>query len=200
MGQKTFQKEHNTLCALSSIWNNPFSFFRKSNLAICKTNSSSLGFTLIELITSVAVLAIIATISIVALDPFTQFQKANDARIKSDLSQIEKSLEQYYEDNGKYPDTTASYKIDSVGAEIDWGTAWQPYMNILPKDPRSNRTYVYYTPDGQSYYLYANLNREDDAALCNLGSVCDSLSQFGIAENSCGAVCNFGVSSQNVSP
>ena len=169
-------------------------------MAVRKTNSSILGFTLIELITSVAVLAVIATISIVALNPFAQFQKANDARIKSDLSQIEKALEQYYEDNGKYPDATAAYKIDSLGTEIDWGTAWQPYMNILPKDPRSDKTYIYYSPDGQSYYIYANLNRDEDSALCNLGSACDSLSQFGITSNACGAVCNFGVSSQNVSP
>ncbi|HZJ18448.1 MAG TPA: type II secretion system protein GspG [Patescibacteria group bacterium] len=170
-------------------------------MAVRKTNSSILGFTLIELITSVAVLAIIATISVVALDPFTQFQKAGDARIKSDLSQIEKSFELYYEDNGKYPDATASYKINSLGGEIDWGTAWQPYMNILPKDPRSNRNYVYYSPsDGQSYYIYANLNREEDTALCNSdGSACSSLSQNGVTED-CGAVCNFGVSSQNVSP
>lgn len=168
-------------------------------MAIRKTSSSVLGFTLIELITSVAVLAIIATISIVTLDPFTQFQKANDARIKSDLSQIEKALEQYYEDNGKYPDATASYKIDSLGTEIDWGTAWQPYMNILPKDPRSDRNYVYYTPDGQSYYIYANLERDGDSALCNSGLACDPLSQLG-AGSACGAVCNFGVSSQNVSP
>ncbi|MFH1187172.1 MAG: type II secretion system protein GspG [Candidatus Levyibacteriota bacterium] len=170
-------------------------------MAIRKTSFSVLGFTLVELVTSIAILAILATISIAVLDPITQFHKANDARIKSDLSQIEKSLEQYYEDNSKYPDATANYKIDSLGTEIDWGTAWQPYMNILPKDPRSpNQVYVYYSPDGQSYYIYANLNRAEDKSLCNLGLACESLSQFGIAGNSCGTVCNFGVSSQNVSP
>lgn len=164
-----------------------------------KINKSK-GFTLIELIIVAAIIALVATATMAVLNPFTQFQKARDARIKSDLAQIQKSLESYYQDKGGYPSSTAAYKILD-GVTINWGSSWQPYMNVLPKDATSGHTYVYYSLGGQSYYIYANLNRgAADLQACNKGAACTSLSGNGISSVACGGTCNFGVSSPNVSP
>lgn len=168
-----------------------------------KSNKSGAGFTLIELIIVTAIIALIATASIAVLNPFSQFQKARDSRIKSDLSQIQKALETYYEDNGKYSANASScaYGISGNNSDgndcIEWGKSWQPYMNIVPQDSTSSHTYVYYSPNGQTYYLYANLGRgAADPQVCNDGNVCINVPSGA----SCGGSCNFGVSSPNVSP
>jgi general secretion pathway protein G len=170
--------------------------------------SKSFGFTLIELITVIAVLSILATLGIAALDPFAQYQKSTDARKKSDLAQIQRALEVYYGDASRYPENPAigNYRIksnDVDGTTIDWGSPWQPYMNILPKSPDST-TYVYYVDEasgGQSYYLYANLGRgAKDPQACNSGSACQSMSTNGVPDTACGEICNYGISSSNVSP
>lgn len=170
----------------------------------------SFGFTLIELIVVIGVMAIISTIGLAALDPMTQFQKSSDARKKSDLAQIQKALEIYYEDSGMYPEYVVGFKIrnnDSNQSTVEWGTSWQPYMNVLPKSPDSTN-YIYYSPaGGQSYYLYASLSRGDkDQQACNDGLTCQSIIDLDgvIPENACdpggAGLCNYGVSSANVSP
>ena len=163
----------------------------------------SSGFTLIELITVVGVISILAVIGITALDPMSQFQKSSDARKKSDLSQIQKALETFYQDAGRYPENPGigDYRIksnDASGTTIDWGAPWQPYMNLLPKSPDSS-SYVYYvSDDGQAFYLYASLGRGGkDAQACHTdGSKCDNAPD----DANCGGICNYGATSSNVNP
>jgi hypothetical protein len=84
---------------------------------------------------------------------------------------------------------------------VDWGKAWQPYMNLLPKDPKTGKNYVYYST-GQSYYLYASLDRgSKDPQICqnlNGNGECPNVP----AANLCGTgvKCNYGVTTPNVSP
>lgn len=160
------------------------------------------GFTLIELTIVIAIIGVMAAGIISIVNPLAQLQKANDAERKSDLSQIQKALETFYQDNGKYPDTI-SFKIKNTnnGNAAEWGTdQWAPYMKVLPKDPSSVKNYIYYsTVDGQTYYLYASLDRgAGDAQACNGGNVCTNLP----SGSSCGTgvICNYGVSTPNVSP
>lgn len=177
------------------------------------------GFTLIELIVVIGVIAILSAMIIAILNPLEQFAKARDSQRKSDLSQIQKALEQYYQDTGSYPNPNASYEIIGINSGvITWGTSntanW-PYMNVMPKDPENNRSYVYYST-GQSYWLYTALERgKQDPQACNNGNAC---SEFGTppaanppsnpvfpSSSSCGngdpsVVCNYGVSSPNTSP
>ena len=172
------------------------------------SNNLQKGFTLIELIVVIGIISILAVGALAALNPFAQFQKANDVRRKSDFSQIQKALETYYQDQGHYPPNATQCTYEILGNNgggndcIEWGQSWQPYMNVIPSDPTTGNKYVYYvTSDGQSYYLYANLNRgAQDPQACNSGNACNSLSSNGIPANSCGGKCNFGVSSPNVSP
>lgn len=157
-----------------------------------KTRNSIKGFTLIELLVVITVVSLL-TISLLAiLNPFAQIQKANDTRRKADLSQIQKALESYYQDNGSYPAEGAGNTISGVA----WGTNWGVYMNVLPKDPNLSNKYIYVRPDGQKYYLYANLERgSKDPQVCNGGAKCANA-----PVTTCGGVCNYGVSSADVSP
>jgi prepilin-type N-terminal cleavage/methylation domain-containing protein len=156
------------------------------------------GFTLVELIVAIGILGILAIAAIVALNPYAQLQKANDARRKSDLAQIQRVLESYYQDNNKYPIATAApYQIPGVS----WGSSWQPYINVLPKDPISSKHYVYYST-GESYYIYASLDRgNSDPKTCS-GNLCSAPTNSGIdMRAACGSGnCDFGVSSPDVTP
>ena len=150
------------------------------------------------------------------IDPLGQIQKANDARRKSDLEQLQRTLETYYNDNGKYPANSITgnygtlpscspnnYRILPTSSTCyEWGTVWTPYKTTLPKDPKSSQNYVYYST-GQSYWIYASLEKSGDPQLCS-GLECPSITTNGITANSCGPSsskpCNYGVSSPNVSP
>ena len=153
------------------------------------------GFTLIELIVVIGILGILAVAALVVLNPLAQFQKADDARRKSDLAQIQRGLELYYQDHNQYPAyTTDTYQISGVV----WGSNWSPYMSVLPSDPIPTNHYVYYvSTDGQSYYLYTSLDRPSSSDLCKGVSPvpCGSTTACGS-----GNTCNYGVSSSNVSP
>src|ERR1035437_4099438 len=97
-------------------------------------------FTLIELIISIGILGILAVAALLALNPFAQFQKANDLRRKSDLAQVQRALETYYQDNKSYPASTScnnvNFQIQAVdGSCVAWGSSWSKYMNLVPKDP-----------------------------------------------------------------
>lgn len=157
------------------------------------------GFTLIELIVVMGVLAIFSSFLVATLNPMEQFKKTSDSQRKNDLVQIQRALEVYYQDFGKYPDST-DYKIVYNSSTLGWGSAWAPYMNFLPKDPSASRSYIYVvSPNGQSYWIYASLERGGkDPQACNSdGSACSNV-PGGVT---CGSgICNYGVSSPNVSP
>jgi general secretion pathway protein G len=169
------------------------------------------GFTLIEMLVVIGILGIIATVLFATINPVAQLQKANDAHRKSDLESLQRALELYYQDNGCYPHAVSNEITINDGANctngtaVAWGTSWQvngqTYMSKLPKDPISSNNYVYYST-GQSYYLYANLQRgANDPNACNKGNACASLSGGGFpAATACGGTCNYGVTSTNVSP
>lgn len=162
------------------------------------------GFTLIEMIVVVGILAILILVVIATMNPLDQIYKANDARRKSDLAQIQRALEAYYQDQGRYPVATSN-KING----IDWGEQWSPYMNTIPADPVSPKRYYKYTVDdtvdgtGQAYRLYANLERGGkDPQACTGGVACSNVPAGVYCGGSEGAYldCNFGVSSPNTSP
>lgn len=160
-----------------------------------------------------AVLGVMASAILYIIDPVGQFQKANDVKRKSDLEQLQRTLEVYYNDNGKYPDYSVApdplYRIKPPTGYIEWGSTWTAYNTTLPKDPTlSARNYVYYaSADGQSYRIYANLEKSGDPQLCSpldANGECSGIAANTITANSCGSSpgkpCNYGASSPNVSP
>lgn len=165
------------------------------------------GFTLIEILIVIAILGIIGTVMIGLLNPIDQIRKSNDAKRKVALEQIQRALELYYQDRGQYPPSSSNFKIFVNPTTYNWGSAWTPYINVLPADPNPTKTFIYYSPaasNGQTYYLYANLERgAKDPQACNGGSACTSITSGGAGAptaTACGATCNYGISSPNVSP
>lgn len=165
------------------------------------------GFTLIELLVVMGVLGVLIGNAVFTLNPLEQLQKSRDAQRKNDLAQIQRALETFYNDYGRYPENTSEYKIDKDAtagvSEVNWGDSWVPYITTLPKDPTSGRQYVY-SSDSQTYRLYASLERggKDSNACKPDGAVCDNAPPT--ATFPCGSkaneVCNYGVSSPNASP
>jgi len=164
------------------------------------------GFTLIELLIVIGVIGILVTGVFVYVDPLAQLQKAHDARRKSDLAQIQRALEQFYkDDNGKYPanPVDGDYRIQGLDGQVaDWGAPFLPYMAVLPKDSKDGKKYIYISGNnGQSYRLYASLERggSDPQACKPDGSICSGVPS-GVRCGTAADICNYGVSSPNVSP
>lgn len=186
-------KRQNSLWSIFGIRRNNSFLFGRQN-----------GFTLVELLIVIGVLSIIVSAVLLILNPFTQVQKGNDARRKSDLSQIQKALETYYQDSGRYPahSSTPAYRIIRLdGSTANWGESFSPYMTTLPKDPKGNYKYTYFaSSNGQSFWLYASLERPSDPQTCGGGNPCASLTSNGVPDSSCGGICNYAITSPNVSP
>ena len=58
------------------------------------------GFTLIELILVIGIIGVLVSATLIFIDPKAQLDKSRDGRRKSDLAQIVKAIEEFYQDNG----------------------------------------------------------------------------------------------------
>ncbi len=108
-----------------------------------KTKQQSQGFTIVELLIVIVVIAILAAITVVAYNGIQQ--RARDAQRQSDIVTIKKALELYYTANNRYPAGSGSTSINgawSTTADASWAnlqTTLQPYISSLPKDPISKQ-------------------------------------------------------------
>ncbi|MBI2030996.1 MAG: type II secretion system protein GspG [Candidatus Levybacteria bacterium] len=165
------------------------------------------GFSFVEYIIILFFSSVFVFLLIYILNPIDQIQILRDNIRKADLGKLQIALEKYYKENRKYPSSSVgpNYKIIRPDATVaDWGQRWQlPYMGTLPKDPVYPRqTYIYYAAsDGQSFYIYASLERGSQSSkTCNLEGPCLSLMKNKIPFDACGGICNYAVTSPNVSP
>lgn len=157
------------------------------------------GFTLVELLVVIAVIGTLAAGLVVIINPAGMLSKARDAERKSDLTQLQRALEAYYDDYNEYPQSGSEYVI----GDVSWGGDWSPYMTRLPQDPVSDQRYVYYST-GQIYRLYAHLETANDPQGCNINTEginieCSNASGF-MCGNDELHICTYGVSSPNTSP
>ena len=73
----------------------------------------SLGFTLVELLIVIALLGVIATIVIAAINPIEQANRAHDAQFRADGGQLLSAIERYFAAKSVFPWVAGSYAVDN---------------------------------------------------------------------------------------
>jgi len=63
----------------------------------------NMGFTLVELLIVITLIAILAVAIVATLNPIEQINRARDARYKNDASELLSAIERYYTSTGEYP-------------------------------------------------------------------------------------------------
>jgi prepilin-type N-terminal cleavage/methylation domain-containing protein len=141
---------------------------------------SGRGFTLVEMLITMAIVSILSTTSVIGYR--AQIQKADDGARKKELVKIKTALEDYYSSNNCYP-----------AALPACGQGLEPYLPQMPCEP-DGKTSFRYTPQEdttcpQYYRLYTKLGNTSDPVISQAG--CTS---------GCGpdSAYNWGVSSDNV--
>jgi general secretion pathway protein G len=86
--------------------------------------SKSNGFTLVELMVVLAVIALL--LSVVVPDYMGKMRRAEEAVLQQDLALIRDSLDKHYADTGKYPAS-----LEDLVAKH--------YLRAIPKDPFTQR-------------------------------------------------------------
>lgn len=111
--------------------------------------ASRSGFTLIELLLVIGIIAILASIVIVAINPTKQLGDARNAQRRSDVNTILGAVYQYYVDTNAMPTgiTTAAKGICLTGAASCEGgvdltalTTNGKYLVRIPYDPQAVTT------------------------------------------------------------
>lgn len=120
-----------------------------------KPNSIS-GFTLVELIVVVGVIAILISITLVAVNPGRQFANARDSQRRSDLYSITNALYQYAtENNGNLPEDFPETEtcIGTGTTCYDLTPILIPtYITNIPLDPSNGNS----TNTGYNIFLNAS--------------------------------------------
>jgi type IV pilus assembly protein PilA len=125
-----------------------------SNTNLLCQKKSLTGFTLLEILLVVGIIAILAGIVIVALNPTKQFAAVRNTQRKANLSELNKALYQYYIDNSRYPTsvpTTNLGEICNTGATstghsisctgyVDLSALVPTYLVAIPTDPQASGT------------------------------------------------------------
>jgi general secretion pathway protein G len=90
------------------------------------------GFSLLELLVSATIIAVLTTIGIVSYSSVNK--RSRDVKRKSDIEQIRSALEMYRSDNGQYPNPSLDVLVTGGYMPVvptDSDTSSYPYESIL---------------------------------------------------------------------
>lgn len=91
------------------------------------------GFTLVELLITMSIVIILATVAIGALNPIALIDRGRDATRKKDLNRIRTAMEEYYSDKGYYPGADL---VNQMNNKANCGkNIFQPWLAKWPCDP-----------------------------------------------------------------
>jgi prepilin-type N-terminal cleavage/methylation domain-containing protein len=125
------------------------------------------GFTLLELLVVISIIGLLASVVLASMGDVRG--KARDARRKEELRQISLAIEMYYAKYENYP-RTPGWCTQISNPANNWGpdfqndiSEWLPSVPLDPKYHDTYQDYFYRNIGDQSYYLYAELEEEDNA-------------------------------------
>ena len=116
-------------------------------MARIKFNNKS-GFTLLELMVVVVIVAILSTVAFVSYEKAKV--KSRDTQRKMDLAKVSLALTGYFADNKVY--TTAANFAD---VSTVWVSTLGIYLPSIPTDPSTTFQYKYKSDNGAQYKIYA---------------------------------------------
>ena len=110
--------------------------------------STSRAFTLLEILLVVGIIAILAGIVIIAINPAKQLADTRNAERRSDIRELNSAMQQYYIDNGRFPTSTPTTLTEicdtgataypsgvSCGSLVDLPILVPTYIPAIPVDP-----------------------------------------------------------------
>lgn len=121
---------------------------------ITKLNKSlKRGFTLLEILLVVGIIAVLAGIVIIAINPAKQLATVRNTERRSDLKQINNAMQQYYIDNASYPaaipsslteicntgilaSSSVTVNNTSCGSLVNLSRLVPLYITAIPVDPQ----------------------------------------------------------------
>lgn len=150
-------------------------------------NKKLKGFTLVELLLVIGIIATLAVVAFVALDPAKRFADARDARRVSDVESILSAVHQYVIDNkGSFPPALAVNAEQTIGTGgsgcsnsnggcstqaddcVNLSSDLERYLKTIPFDP--NEGY-----EGNTFYtILLDSNGIVTVRACNAEGVDDS--------------------------
>ena len=148
--------------------------------------TSKLGFSLVEIIVVISIIAILSAVGFVGINKASQ--KSRDVDRQADLRTLQSAVELYKQKNGRYPkgcndenewsgEMGTSYACPSAGQYII-GLA-PAFISALPRDPKlngPNSGYIYYTNEAGTAFkivVYRTVESEVVSTIAHPFGVCD---------------------------
>ena len=134
----------------------------------------NLGFTLVELLIVIALIAILSVAVLATINPIEQSNKARDAAMKNDAAEVLGAYERYYASQNMYPWNTAGsadasvvlpstdikFGVVSVGSTVgaliessELKTSFVGKKPFAAEPQLEDMLYVYHNADGNSNYV-----------------------------------------------
>ncbi len=142
------------------------------------------GVTLVEILIAMAIIVILAIIFL--MNYLAQIRKADDGRRRRDLHELQRAMEDYYNDNGCYPHGEDLVKLQHCDSHD-----FRPWLDIVPCDPQSHQPYKIVVEDNDCptwFAIYANLAYPRPKEYCADGCQVD------------GQEYTYGLASPNITP